>query len=327
MSEFWSLWIAGLTITNLILVGIIFYFCNNNDKTDSGTPEGEAIDHVYDDDIYEFNNPLPTWWTYLFKGMFVVTILYLILYPGLTYFGNIFQWASTTENSLVSDKPSETIQINQYEKEIELANAIYLPVLQKYSQLPFDELLQSKQGLKIGQRLFANNCTQCHGSAGKGSLGFPNLTDHDWLYGGDPETIVQTITHGRRGMMLPRGGLPLTDEDIDTVTEYLVKLSGRKFDQEKAAKGQMAFIKGCFACHGMAGTGNQMMGAPNLTDSIWLYGGSRQAIKKTLLLGRNGVMPNFNHRLNEDQIKLIAAYVKSLSLSNTATKQTTTLKK
>ncbi|MGL4838016.1 MAG: cytochrome-c oxidase, cbb3-type subunit III, partial [Shewanella sp.] len=162
-------------------------------------------------------------------------------------------------------------------------------------------------------RLFLQNCAQCHGSDARGSKGFPNLTDADWLYGGDLATIKTTIMAGRHGMMPPKGGLPIDDSELAGLTEYLVKLSGREHDEKLAALGQGSFMKGCFACHGMDAKGNKFMGAPNLTDDIWLYGGSRGVIEESIKHGRTGVMPAWKDVLGEEKVHVIAAYVYSLS--------------
>jgi len=177
-------------------------------------------------------------------------------------------------------------------------------------------LAKNPDALKMGVRLFSNNCAICHGADGGGNVGFPNLTDKDWLYGGTPEKILETITHGRKAAM-PAWGTLLGEEGVVDVTEYVLSLSGTKHDTEKAEAGAKLFSTNCVACHGADGKGNQLVGAPNLTDEIWLYGGEPQTIRQTIRSGRNGVMPAQEELLKEDKIHLLAAYVYSLSLEET----------
>lgn len=318
MSIFWSWWIAILTITLLVLLAFLFYACSRNDIIDSGVPEGEAMDHIYDEDIYEFNNPMPKWWRHLFIIMFVVSVAYLFLYPGLVVTGNLFNWASSKDNVVAVNGHTPTIQINQYEMELAAGEQVYGPIFKQYAAMPYDEMANNEEALKIGQRLFLQNCSQCHGSNARGGVGFPNLTDDAWLYGGTPEIIEQTLRNGRMGMMPARGGLPISNIEIDALIEYIYQLSSRDHDSVLAAQGQTVFMKGCFACHGMDGKGNKMIGAPNLTDKAWLYGGSRKAIKDTLLHGRMGVMPAWMDKLGPDKIRVVANYVAGLSKSAAA---------
>ena len=193
------------------------------------------------------------------------------------------------------------------------AEKIYSETYGVYSKMPLEELAKNPDALKMGFRLFANNCAVCHGADGGGNPGFPNLTDRDWLYGGTPEKILETITHGRRGAM-PAWGSVVGEEGVVNVTEYVLQLSGNEHDTAKAEAGAKVFAANCVACHGADGKGNPLVGAPNLTDKTWLYGGKPATIRQTIRNGRNGVMPAQQELLKEDRIHLLAAYVYSLSL-------------
>jgi len=260
--------------------------------------------------------------------MFYITIvfglIYLALFPGLGNYKGLLNWTSSnqsigTEKGIKADSAAaielaakEGMYV-QYDQEVKHANEKYGPIFAAYLATPLEELVKNQEALKVGGRLFLQNCAQCHGSDARGSKGFPNLTDSDWLYGGDLATIKTTIMNGRHGMMPPKGGLPIDDSEIAGLAEYVVKLSGREHDEKLAAQGQGSFMKGCFACHGMDAKGNKLLGAPNLTDDVWLYGGSRGMIEETLKHGRAGVMPAWKDVLGEEKVHVIAAYVYSLS--------------
>lgn len=320
MSTFWSIWITVLT---LVVIAGCFFLLRIVSKNYTGVEEGKSMGHNFDG-IEELNNPLPKWWSYMFYISIVFALIYLALYPGLGNFKGFLGWSSSnqsigTVNGIKADSEAaialakEEGRWVQYDQEVMRADAKYGPIFKAYAETPLDELVKNKDALKVGGRLFLHNCSQCHGSDARGSKGFPNLTDDDWLYGGDLATIKTTIMNGRHGMMLPKGGLPIEDGEIKGLAEYIVKLSGRDHDEALAAQGQSSFMKGCFACHGMDGTGNKMMGAPNLTNNIWLYGGSRGAIQQTIKNGRSGVMPAWEEILGEEKVHVIAAYVYSLS--------------
>ena len=172
--------------------------------------------------------------------------------------------------------------------------------------------VEERKMYEVGKRLFLTYCYQCHGSDARGAKGFPNLTDNDWLYGGSPEVILQTITNGRNGMMPPHAHLGA--DAIKDLANYVRSLSGLANDSLRAAKGKELFASsGCAGCHGPDGKGNQAIGAPNLTDNVWLYGSSEKTITETITNGRQNMMPAFGERLNEGKLKLLSAYVYSLS--------------
>ena len=190
----------------------------------------------------------------------------------------------------------------------------YGEIYAQFGKTPIPELAKNEDALKIGQRLFANNCSVCHGTAARGQVGFPNLTDNDWLYGGSPEQIHTSISQGRMGNMPAKGVMPsMTNEQVDQVVNYVLSFSGREKDAQAAEAGAQVFAQACSACHGPNAKGNQAMGAPNLTDNVWLYGSTYEWIKETVMSGRQNQMPAQEGRLSDDQIQIVAAYVYSLS--------------
>lgn len=316
MTSFWSIWITVLTLVVIVGCFVLLRFCSKN-TTD--VEEGKSMGHAFDG-IEEINNPLPKWWSYMFYITIVFGLIYLILYPGLGNYKGLLGWSSANQSIRSMDESKAAIiaakdenRWVQYDQEIARADAHFGPIFKAYADTPLEELIHNEEALKVGGRLFLQNCAQCHGSDARGSKGFPNLTDDAWLYGGDLVTIKATLINGRNGMMMPKGGLPIDDSELDGLAEYVVKLSGRDHDSALAAQGQASFMKGCFACHGMDGSGNKFMGAPNLTDNAWLYGGSRGVIKESIKLGRNGVMPAWKDILGEEKVHVITAYVYSLS--------------
>jgi cytochrome c oxidase cbb3-type subunit III len=256
--------------------------------------KGEVIDHVWDGDLQERNNPMPRWWLILFFLSIIFCFVYFALYPALGTFGNLLGWSKAS----------------QYEQEMAAAKKQYAPMYAAFAGREIEDLAKDPKALVLGRSLFANNCTACHGSDARGAPGFPNLTDNDWLHGGAPAQIVETITHGREGIM-PALGPALGDQGVNEVTAYALSLSGRKEPEQLVAAGKNRFVL-CAACHGADGKGNQAIGAPNLTDDIWLYGGTEAAVRKSVADGRHGQMPS-HAWLGDDKIKLLAAYVYSLS--------------
>lgn len=256
----------------------------------------QKFDHDYDG-IQEYDNPLPRWWFYLFIGTLVYSGLYLIWYPGLGSFPGLGGWTS----------------LNQLEREQDKGRQQEAEIFAEYNSMPIEELAQDNAAMKMGVRLFANNCAVCHGADGGGNYGFPNLTDKDWLYGGSPEQIKASITSGRAGSM-PAFGSMLSETQVLAIAEYVLSLSGAQHDAQLAATGAPMFNLNCAVCHGQDGKGNHQLGAPNLTDAIWLYEGSREAIAHGIRNGRANVMPAQKDMLREEKIHLLTAYVYSLSL-------------
>jgi len=245
---------------------------------------------------------LPRWWFWMFILTFIFSIGYLIIYPGYGAY----------EGLKFKDSPAWT-SVGELRGDQAKAETVYAETYGAYSKMPIEEVAKNPDALKMGFRLFSNNCAVCHGADGGGNPGFPNLTDKDWLYGGTPEKIHETIVHGRKAAMPAWGGI-LGEQGVVDVTEYVLQLSGGKHDAAKAEAGAKLYTANCVVCHGTDGKGNQLVGAPNLTDKIWLYGGEPATIRQTIRDGRNGVMPAQQELLKEDRIHLLAAYVYSLSL-------------
>jgi len=293
-SDFWNWYIAILTIISILAcVWLLRWMTSGFQHGD----EVESTGHVWDGDLTELNNPLPRWWL----GLFYITLafggFYLLLYPGLGTFGGLLGWTSK----------------GAYEQEIEKVDAEVGPLFAAYQQTPVLELIKDKNALKVGERLYLNYCSTCHGSDARGARGFPNLRDKDWLWGGDPQSIETTLLNGRIGAM-PAWEGPLGGESgVDEVTQYVLSLSGRATINDLAEKGKAKYDIFCVACHGPTGAGNTALGAPNLSDDIWLYGGSISRIAESIAKGRNGQMPAQRERLGESKVHLLAAYVYGLS--------------
>jgi len=294
MSSLTSLIVTVVTCLNVLGCGWLIWWTAR--KRPNEAAAGEVTDHVWDGDLRERNNPMPRWWLALFFLSILYCFGYFLLYPALGHFRGVLGWSEAA----------------QYRGEMAQAQRQYGPVYAAFAGRKIEDLARDPKAQALGRSLFANNCTNCHGSDARGAAGFPNLTDNDWLYGGDPQTLVQTITHGRSGTMPPLGAA-LGPQGVDEVVAYVESLSGRAAPVDKAAAGKARFAL-CAACHGADGKGNQAIGAPNLTDDIWLYGGSDAQIRKTLMEGRQGKMPA-HEWLGEDRIRLLAAYVYSLSHS------------
>lgn len=300
MSTFWSLWIIGLTLTNLVLVTWVLMANRKVAVSDEDSPENKTTGHVYDG-IEEYDNPLPRWWFMMFVGTILFTAVYLVLYPGMGSFKGVLGWT----------------QVNQLEREQEKAQETYVESFGKYSAMSVEDVAQDPRALKMGLRLFANNCAVCHGSDAGGNYGFPNLTDNAWLYGGNPEQIKQSITHGRNGSM-PAWGPIIGEDNVVNVGEYVLSLSGEDHNADLADKGKQVYAQNCAACHGADGAGSTIVGAPNLTDNIWLYASGDAEklpaeIRHSIRNGRSNVMPAQKDMLREDKIHLLTAYVYSLS--------------
>jgi cytochrome c oxidase cbb3-type subunit 3 len=255
--------------------------------------QGEVTGHTWDGDLAEYNNPLPRWWLWLFYITIVFGLVYFALYPSMGNYAGTKKWS----------------QEKQYQEEMAKAEATYGPIFKKYAAMPIPALAKNEEAMKSGRRLFLNYCSVCHGSDAGGAVGFPSLKDNDWLYGGTPEAIKTSIMDGRKGNM-PAG--MVSGEDVENVANYVMSLSGGPADKAKAEAGKAKFVV-CAGCHGMEGKGMTAMGAPNLTDDIWLYGGSIGTIMKTIKEGRNGNMPAHGDFLGADKVHLLAAYVYSLS--------------
>ncbi|WP_136417167.1 MULTISPECIES: cytochrome-c oxidase, cbb3-type subunit III [Oxalobacteraceae] len=296
-SEFWSVYIAMLAILGIAGCAILLWAQSKAKVTVSADgKEMQTTGHSWDEGLAELNNPMPRWWMWMFYITIVFGVGYLFLYPGLGSYAGKLGWKST----------------GAYQEELQKADQEFGPIFAKYQQQDLKTVAADPQAHAIGERLFLTYCAQCHGSDARGNKGFPNLTDKDWLYGGEAETIKTTIMNGRNGMMPPMGAALGSDKDVENVANYVLSLSNSAHDPIKAAFGKEKF-GACAACHGADAHGNQMIGSPNLTDKTWLYGGSKETIMETINKGRTNTMPSFKEFLGEGKVHLLAAYVWSLS--------------
>jgi cytochrome c oxidase cbb3-type subunit 3 len=292
-SEFWSVAITVITIVSILGCAALLF--SQSVRRRAGG-EAETTGHIWDEDLAEYSNPLPRWWMWLFYLTVVFALVYLVLFPGLGSFGGTLGWSSQ----------------QRFEAEMAQANRQFGPLYEKYRSMDLKAVAADPHARDMGQRLFLNNCAQCHGSDAGGSRGFPNLRDGDWLYGGTPEKIKESIAQGRSGLMPPQAAAVGTPEDVRDVAAYVLSLSGRTHDGLRAQRGKSKFTTLCAACHGQDGKGNPMLGAPNLSDKVWLYGGSEPAIVETISKGRNGIMPAHQELLGDAKVHLLAAYLLSL---------------
>jgi len=298
MTDGWSWFIIVLTLSNIFGCGALLLWARSRRVASAAQ---QTLGHDYDG-IQELDMPLPRWWLLLFVGSIAFALVYLVLYPGLGRFPGTLGWTSS----------------GQHAQEVARADAQYGPLYAALAAQPIPDLVRDARALTMGQHLFANNCSQCHGADARGGGGFPDLTDDDWLYGGDPDTIKTSILHGRNGVMPPFAPAIGGDEGVALVTAYVLSLSGHRVDAAQAAAGKAKYETICIACHGADGKGNQALGAPNLTDDVWLYGNDPATIAEGLNKGRYGKMPAHADILGEQKAQVVAAYVYSLSLNEPA---------
>jgi cytochrome c oxidase cbb3-type subunit 3 len=299
-SGFWSLYVAGITLAGIAGCALLLWLTARKKvpaRTDNTTG------HVWDEDLTEMNNPLPLWWVGLFILTIVFGVLYLVAYPGLGSYQGELKWT----------------QKGEYEKEVAKATQQLEPLYAQFTARKPEDLAGDAQAMGIGERLFMNNCAQCHGSDARGSKGFPNLADGDWLHGGSAEKIAETITKGRVGVMPPMGAAVGGADDVKNVAHYVLSLSKAPHDSLRAQLGKAKF-GACAACHGADGKGNAAMGAPNLTDDIWLHGYGEQAIISIVNNGRTNEMPAQAGKLTDAQMHVLASYVWGLSNKPAAAK-------
>ena len=292
-SPFWSWYIIILTVVSIVGTGLFL----RSQRTRKFAPgeKAQEMEHRWDGDLVELNNPLPSWWVNLFWITLVFAVVYLVLYPGLGNFKGVLGWTSWGE----------------YNAEMDDAKTKYDPVFNQFMGQPVEQVAANAEARDMGQRLFLTYCAQCHGSDAAGAKGFPNLTDSDWLYGGDSASIKASIGNGRMGVM-PALGAALGAEGTKQVANYVLSLSGANHDAGMASSGKALFEANCAACHMPDGKGMAAMGAPNLTDKVWLYGGSESAIIESINKGRNGNMPAQLQALGEAKVHLLTAYVYGL---------------
>ncbi len=291
--NFWSVYVAGITLGGILACLLLLWVTARKKVAATGD---NTTGHVWDEDLVELNNPLPRWWMWMFVLTIVFSLLYLVAYPGLGTYQGELGWTSK----------------GAYEAEVDKARKQLEPLYAQFTSRKVEELAGDPAAQAIGERLFMNNCAQCHGSDARGSKGFPNLTDADWLHGGAPDRIAQSIKGGRTGVMPPMAAAVGSADDVRNVAHYLLSLSTRPHDSVRAQLGKSKFTA-CAACHGADGKGNTAMGAPNLADDTWLHGWGEQAIVNIIVNGKTNVMPAQEAKLTEAQIHVLSSYVWGLS--------------
>ncbi len=290
MSDFWNAYVVVIVLVSILACAILLYVQGKAKFT-----PGKSMGHVWDETLEEYNNPMPKWWSWLFVITVIFSLAYLALYPGLGNFKGFLGWTSSGQYQIERDRMDATVK----------------PLYDKYSAMDLQAVAGDKQAMEMGKRLYLTYCMQCHGADARGAKGFPNLTDSDWQFGGEPAQIEQTIADGRMGMMPAHAQLGA--DTIKDLANYVRSLSGLPNDSVRAAKGKEAFNSaGCSGCHGPDGKGMQALGAPNLTDKVWLYGSSEATIVETITNGRQNKMPAWKEFLGDAKVHLLAAYVLSL---------------
>ena len=295
VSDFWGWYVAIGTIVSIAACALLLQVQSR--KRVAGKSESEeTTGHMWDEDLAEYNNPLPRWWMSLFWITILFSLVYLALYPGLGTFKGLLGWSSS----------------GQYQAERATADATFGPIFRKYAALDIPAIAANPEARAMGERLYLTYCSQCHGSDGRGAPGYPNLADNDWLWGGTPEAIEATIMGGRNGVMPALGAALGGEADVKNMANYVLSLSGAKHDAAMAAAAQPKFAV-CAACHGADGKGNIALGAPNLTDNIWLFSPGIESISETIRNGRNLQMPAQAETLGPEKVRILSGYIWSLS--------------
>ena len=290
MSDFWNAYVVVIVLASILACAILLYVQGKAKFT-----PGKSMGHVWDETLEEYNNPMPKWWSWLFVITVIFSLAYLALYPGLGNFKGFLGWTSSGQYQIERDRMDATVK----------------PLYDKYSAMDLQAVAGDKQAMEMGKRLYLTYCMQCHGADARGAKGFPNLTDSDWQFGGEPAQIEQTIADGRMGVMPAHAQLGA--DTIKDLANYVRSLSGLPNDSVRAAKGKEAFASaGCSGCHGPDAKGMAALGAPNLTDKVWLYGSSEATIVETITNGRQNKMPAWKEFLGDAKVHLLAAYVLSL---------------
>lgn len=289
MTTGWTIFVLVLTAGNVLAAAWLIRW-----SSQMSVGEGETTGHVWDGDVVEGNNPLPRWWLGLFWITIAFSVVFCVLYPSFGSF-SLLGWS----------------QERQYEEEIAAAEETYGRIFAAFAATPLEELANDPAARSAGRNLFVNHCATCHGSDARGARGFPNLTDREWLWGGEPEQIVASITNGRTGVMPPLGAA--LGDNLNVVVDYVQYLAGRDIHPDRVAAGEPHYQAFCSACHGPSGDGNPLLGAPSLANEIWLYGSGPGVIRDVILNGRSGQMPAQEPLLGADRVHVLAAYVMSLS--------------
>lgn len=290
MSLGWTVFVIVLVAVQVIGSAWLMFWSSRQ-----GSSEGATTGHTWDGDVVEGNNPLPRWWLGLFWLTIAFTLVYIVVYPSFGTF-SMFGWS----------------QVGQYDDEVEVAEATYAPLFAAFAAKSVEELAEDPAALRAGRNLFVNNCAACHGSDARGARGYPNLTDEEWMYGGEPAQILASVKNGRTGVM-PGFGAGIPAEQREVLADYVMHLAGRQVDAARVAQGQTLFTTNCSACHGLNGEGNQLLGAARLANEIWLHGSGRNVIFDVITNGRTNVMPPHEPLLGADRAHVLASYVYSLS--------------
>lgn len=298
MPAFWHWFVVVGTILFTIWCVWLVYW--SSQQGPENLTDDDVVGHKWDGDLEEWNNPAPRWWLYLYLITIVWAVGYMIAYPSLGNFKGLLGWS----------------QQGQYEEEMQAATARYAPIYERFAAMDFAALQQDSAALNLGRSLYASYCTTCHGSDARGAPGYPNLTDDDWLWGNSEAALTMTIRQGRSGVMPVLAPALGGDTGIDNMVQYVKSLSGMVEASTEAMNAEPMFLALCSACHNADGTGNPMFGAPDLTDDIWLYGSSDAVVRKTIVAGRNGLMPAHGELLGENRTRILAAYVASLPGQN-----------
>jgi cytochrome c oxidase cbb3-type subunit III len=299
MSQGWSIYVIFLAV--LTAGGCLAILTWTTKMRVDGDDESNTTGHVWDGNLVEGNNPLPSWWLYLFWLTGVFMVIYLVIYPGAGNLSGTLGWS----------------QVKQYEEEVAQADQRYGDVFAVFADIPLGELAANPEAVQLGRNIYMNHCATCHGSDARGAKGFPNLTAGTWLYGGEPETIEATITNGRNGVM-PALGAALGEQGLDDVVAFVMSLSGRSTDADAVNRGREKYMMMCIGCHGPTGTGMAALGAANLTDDVWLHGAAKADIRSVILNGRMSQMPAQSNILNADRIRTVVAFVLSLNEAGSA---------
>ena len=312
VNGFWPWYVAAISLVSVLACGLLLYLAGKATVVPhAGKADDNTTGHVWDGNLREYNNPLPRWWLWLFILTIVFALVYLVVFPGLGSFKGLANWSTEAE----------------HQQDVTQLRAQVAPLYAAFAAQSVDDLAKDKRALAVGERLFMNNCSQCHGSDGGGSKGFPNLTNANaaWLGERGAAHIVQTVTNGRTGLMPPMGAAIGGDPEISDVANYVLSLSGSPHNEIKAFGGKAKFAA-CAACHGLDGKGNKALAAPNLTDNYWLHGWGEAAIVSAIKNGKNNVMPAQSPKLSAEQIHVVAAYVLSLSQSTVASASSVAVK-
>ena len=294
MTTFWAWFVAAGTIA--FVVWCVWLVGWSAKQGPQNKEDEDLVGHKWDGDLEEWNNPAPKWWLYLYFITIIWGVGYMLAYPGIAAYEGFLGWS----------------QEGQYEQEMAAADERYEPIYTRFYEMDFATLAADPEAQKLGASLYAGYCTTCHGSDARGAKGYPNLTDNDWIWGNSEAQIIASIAQGRNAIMPQLGAALGGDAGIDNMVRYVRSLSGLVEADAATMAAQPMYVALCSACHNADGSGNPLLGGPNLTDDIWLYGSSDLDVRDTIVNGRNGIMPPHGEFLGEKRTRILAAYVSSL---------------